>query len=180
MSARLLEPFPGAPPGARLTRRTEPVARSKRKTSPVPFVSAGSRPVAFDSKATRAPSEEIDGSSEPPSTPGAPLGVRDTSVVVPATTSRRNTSVCPFPSLATRLEAVEANATKRPSFETSHSSLGPFAWTPPAPTLTRTVVSSTRSRRNTSSTPFVSPGTRSGARLENTTYRPSELTDVDR
>jgi hypothetical protein len=50
--------------------------------------------------------------------------------------------------------------------------LAPLAWPPPVATDTRVVVLSTRSCRNASLRPFVSPETRSAARDVNATKRP--------
>ena len=53
------------------------------------------------------------------------------------------------------------------------SKLSPLPWTPPGPTLTRSVVPVWRSRTNTSVLPLVSPGTRLLASESKATNRPS-------
>jgi hypothetical protein len=75
----------------------------------------------------------------------------------------------------TRLEAAEWN-TVLPSAVRAGKSLAPFAWPPPASTLTRTMVPVARWRKNTSAAPFVSPATRLEARERNATKVPSALT----
>jgi hypothetical protein len=61
------------------------------------------------------------------------------------------------------------NATERPSAEMAGSKLLPSDSAPELDTLTRLVVEVTRSRTNTSSCPFASPGTRSPASETKTT-----------
>src|SRR5262245_60968376 len=71
-------------------------------------------------------------------------------------------SITPFVSgvPGSRLVAAEANATQRPSALIDGATLGPSAWTPPGPTLTRVVVSVVRLYTNTSEVLFVSSGTK--------------------
>src|SRR6266516_4102455 len=79
-----------------------------------------------------------------------------------------------------RFEASEANATNRPSPLIDGPRLAPSAGFASNPTLTSLVWPVSRSRTNTSSNPFVSPGTRFVAREVNATKRPSALTDGSR
>jgi hypothetical protein len=81
----------------------------------------------------------------------------------------RKMSRWPFVSPGTRFVAKLWNPTKRPSGEISAEKLIWFAWTPAESTLTRSLVPATRSRTNTSSTPFVSPRRRFEASLWNAT-----------
>ena len=93
--------------------------------------------------------------------------------VTPATMSRTKTSVVALVSPLTRFDAVEENATLRPSADTEGKKFSPFAGRPPVPVDTRRVTPACRSRMKTSRTPFVSPATRLDASEPKTTYRPS-------
>src|SRR5438105_4254520 len=59
-------------------------------------------------------------------------------VVMPVERSCRKTSRRPLVSFATRFDAVDSNATYRPSGVTTELVLAPFACVPPLATLTRT------------------------------------------
>src|SRR5262249_1795704 len=65
------------------------------------------------------------------------------------------------------------NATREPSAEIVAPKLSPSPSPPNELTLTRRVVPATRSLRNTSRNPFVSPGTRLSAELVNAIHLPS-------
>src|SRR3989344_5694086 len=82
-------------------------------------------------------------------------------------------SPVPLVSPAARLLARDANTTYRPSALSRGMKLPSLAWSPPGPTLTRTVVFAPRSRMKTSCTALVSPATRVLASEPNTTDRPS-------
>src|SRR5581483_5459723 len=107
--------------------------------------------------------------------PTLPLVETLTKVVVPASKSRRKTSVVLLVSPATRSGASLANTTNRPLVET----IGPgrFVLPPPMPlvfTLTSVVVFDRQSRRNNSLENKLLPlAVRSFARLVNSTNRPS-------
>ena len=84
------------------------------------------------------------------------------------------------PAIATRSDAVDANATTRPSAEIAACPLDPFACVPAEVTDTSVIVPVVRSFRNTSAAPFSSPGTRLDADDSNATYRPSaEIAGAD-
>src|SRR5262245_535749 len=99
-------------------------------------------------------------------TPPAPGSQR--LVTPPPPRSWTNTSSKAFASPETRFVAPLSKNTRPPSeeIETLYEPLKPLPWAPPEATLTRCVVPSCRSRRNTSGTRFVSPGTRFEAELE--------------
>ena len=99
-----------------------------------------------------------------------------TRVVVPVRVSRTKMSSIAFVSPETRFEALDWNATYRPSDETAGDTLLPFDSAPAAPTLTRVVTPAWRSRTKTSATPFVSPLTKLLAQEVNATYLPSPET----
>ena len=73
-----------------------------------------------------------------------------TRLVVPRFRSRTKMSAAPFVSPATRLEASDRKATKRPSAEIDGPPEPPFACFPALDTLTRLVVPGFRSRTKTS------------------------------
>jgi hypothetical protein len=83
-----------------------------------------------------------------------------TRVVVPVCRSCTNTSSLPLVSPATRVDAVEENATRRPSALMAGVQLRPFPCPPRLDMLTRDVVPVCRSCTNTSKFPLVSPATR--------------------
>ena len=78
-----------------------------------------------------------------------------------------------FASPLTMFDAVDVNATQRPSPLRDGWSLPPFAWLPSKPTLTRVVVFAWRSRMKMSFASLVSPSTRFDAAVEKATKRPS-------
>src|SRR3989344_139454 len=82
-------------------------------------------------------------------------------------------SPVPLVSPAARLLARDANTTYRPSALSRGMKLPSLAWSPPGPTLTRTVVFAPRSRMKTSCTALVSPATSVLASEKNATSRPS-------
>src|SRR3954454_9613938 len=164
--------FACAPLEARLARKVELVARSRTNTSVRPLVSSATRFPAWDRKATRRPSAEIDGEELDPD-PWPPAEETLTSSVVPAFTSRTNTSNSWLVSPATRLWANEVKATTLPASEITGWLLSSLPVPPPRATLTRIVFPVCLSRRKTSPLPFVSPPTMSGASDEKTSHRPS-------
>ncbi len=100
----------------------------------------------------------------------ADVGLPGTSTRVRITCSRRNTSVLPFVSPATRFEASEANATCSPWTPIAGAQVpAPSACVPSAATLTRSVVLEPALCRKTSVLPFVSPATRFEASDANAT-----------
>jgi hypothetical protein len=173
--------FPLAPlaPAARLTSVVVCATRSRTRTSKVVSPSSGWRFVATEVKATKRPSAETAGSKEPslPLAPVAPAA-RLTSVVVPATKSRTNTSVFVSVSSGCRFEALEWKATKRPSAETAGKPEKSFPLAPAAPAarLTSAVVFACRSRTNTSAISSPSSGCRFDALEWKATKRPSAET----
>ena len=138
-------------------------------------VSPWTRSNARSSNATKRPLAEILGWFARP-LPLAPLMLTDTSVVVPATRSRTNTSPVPFVSPETRSLASETKAMSRPSSEIVGSVLGPFPGSPDVLREMTLVVPSCRSRTNTSRWLFVSFGARFVASDSKTTNRPSAET----
>ena len=102
-----------------------------------------------------------------------------TRVVMPVQRSWTKTSTLLLVSPATRLLASEEKATTRPSAlmagldRMPMKPLGPLPSCPRLLTLTRSVLPVRRSRTKMSAVSFVSPGTRSVARDENATNRPS-------
>jgi len=108
-------------------------------------------------------------------TSNAPLlpGTRDTSCVTPVVRSCTNQSESSVVSPGAAFVARLTNSTRRPSALTCAAPLWPFSSPPSVRRLTRVVVPATRSRTNTSSTPFVSPGTTLAERDVNTTTEPS-------
>src|SRR5690606_19817925 len=121
---------------------------------------------------TNQPSPEIDAVCDG-LVPWVSSLLTETSSVVPSRRSRTNTSPAPLRSSGTRLDADDRKATNRPSAEIEGPSDSEVAWTPPAPTEIRSVVTAWRSRTNTSATPFVSTPTRLLALDTNATKRPS-------
>ena len=119
----------------RLMRSVVPFCTSRTNTSGSPFVSPATRFVAADVKATYRPSSLIDGSVLAPSG-GAPAP-RLTSCVVPLAWSRTKMSLTPSVSPATRLSAVDSNATYRPSSDSDGCCEGPFPSPPVLDTLER-------------------------------------------
>jgi hypothetical protein len=99
------------------------------------------------------------------------LLLTETRRVVPATRSRTNTSPVLKVSPGTRSDALEKNATYRPSPEIAGSAAKSLAWAPLLLTDTRRVVPADRSRTNTS-WPLVSPGTKFEALEAKATYLP--------
>src|SRR3989338_4733053 len=89
-------------------------------------------------------------------------------------------SPVPLVSPAARLLARDANTTYRPSALSRGMKLPSLASSPPAPTLTRTVVFAPRSRTKTSCVPLVSPATKLLANELNTTDRPSAEIPIGR
>lgn len=99
--------------------------------------------------------------------------------VRPVALSRTNTASCAGRMVpGTRLVASDWNATYLPSALIAGAPLELLAWAPLLLTLTRRVRPVATSRRNTSSTPLVSPRTRLLAEDVNATYLPSALTAV--
>ena len=170
-----VSPFPWPPSLARLTRIVRASWRSRTKPSMRPFVSPGTRSEAEESNVTNRPSALSE--TSPIEAPFAAPPVADalTSSVVPAHRSRTKTSSSPLVSPGTRLGASERKATNRPfpliaGRETNEERFE--AWAPVLDTLTRVVAPVARSCTNTSSTPLVSPATRSAAVDRKTTIRP--------
>ena len=134
--------------------------------------SGGTRSMDSLSKATKRPSPLSDTSrlpSVPPvaSTPPVPTLTR---VVTPVCRSWRKTSRVPLLSGGTRSMASDVNATSRPSALMATSPpLSPMDSPPPVATLTRLMAPVCRSWTKTSGRPFVSPGTRFAAWLQNAT-----------
>src|SRR6266540_143024 len=119
MEGKRLAPAPlPLPAGFRLTSEFDPVMRSNRKTSDAPLVSLATRLAAVLSNTTQRPFVESIGEVDAPIAAVQRLSSRLTNTVVPATTSRRNTSLRPLVSFRARLPAALWNATKRPSAET--------------------------------------------------------------
>lgn len=94
----------------------------------------------------------------------------------PVSRSWTKTSVAALVSPATRLDANEEKAMRRPVALGAGSELNGFACVPPEATLTRSVVPLSRSCTKTSIWPLVSPATRSDAEEVKATERPSALT----
>ena len=92
--------------------------------------------------------------------PCTPFESTLTLTAVPVWRSKTNASRRLFTSPLTMFEAVDVNATRRPSPLSEGWSLPPFAWLPSKPTLTRVVVFAWRSRMKMSFASFVSPSTR--------------------
>jgi hypothetical protein len=134
-----LYPLACRPRGPRLTRRLVPARTSRTKMSNSPLVSPATRLVEVEQKATTRPSAESEGRMLNPSLCAPPRPTL-TRRVVPAPTSRTNTSGWPLVSPGTRLVASDEKATKRPSAETAGSPPDPLACTPPGPTFTRSVL----------------------------------------
>src|SRR5690349_23210421 len=84
-------------------------------------------------------------------------------------------SCTPLVSPATRLEAIDSNATYRPSALIWPDPESALDWAPPGPTLTRVVVPVCRSRTKMSCTPLVSSGIWVAAADWKTTKRASAL-----
>ena len=104
------------PSVATLTRRVVPAARSRTNTSTKPLASPATRSAASEPKATNRPSPEIAGDAHwKPSALCPPSDRSDTRSVDPDWASRTNVSQRPFVSPATRFDAFETNAVKRPS-----------------------------------------------------------------
>src|SRR5438270_261408 len=137
-----------------------------------PFVSPATRLFANEVNATKRPSAEIDG-AKLVSLACGPWESTLTRLVLPVLRSRTKTSPAPFGSPATRLLALDRNATNRPSAEIDAAKLSPLACAPWELTLTRLVLPVLRSRTKTSPTPFVSPPTRLLAVESKVTKRPS-------
>src|SRR5918995_4357697 len=151
-----------------------PLAASKRMTSYVPKPPPGDRLPAFEWKATRPPSAEIDGQALSPPNAGSPRAVTDAMRVVPAVRSRKNTSMSVEPSPCTRSDALELNATYRPSaLIDGCSDCGrPLMYWGSAPvedTDAAVVVPDSRSRTKTSAPRLSSSGTRPSAKETNAT-----------
>ena len=106
-----LDPLPSLPSGATEARR-RPAPSRQTKTSVAPFPSPATRAAEDDWNATTRPSSEIEG-SELSSAASRPSGVAERSVVVPAATSRSQTSWT-LPSLP---GDWSENATRVPSAE---------------------------------------------------------------
>src|SRR5207244_3398222 len=96
-----------------LTSVVVPAERSRTKTLPEELLSGAARLLAPLWKAMRLPSLLIDGSSDV-LLPATPALLTLTRTVVPAVTSRRNTSLPPLVSSVVRLTAVLLKATNRP------------------------------------------------------------------
>jgi hypothetical protein len=124
-------------------------------------------------KAIRVPSDESEAPDEAPSA-FSPAGVVLTRVVMPVVRSRRKTSVKPFTSPTTSVDAADSHATRRPSAEIIGRKASAFDSSPVDDTLTRSVIPVRRSwTKTTSCLPFVSPGTRSAPKEAKATHRPS-------
>jgi hypothetical protein len=159
------------PVDERLTRRRVPLARSQTKMSWARLRSPRTRFEAWEWKTMTPPSSEMAGSALtafPCTAERATL----TNLVTPCQRSLTKTSVSPLSSLPTRLEAIETNATNRPLQDTVGSVLRAFPCLPREDRLIRVVFPLIRSCRKTSSTPFVSPGTRLRASDWKATNRP--------
>src|SRR5829696_7579311 len=121
-----------------LTRSVAPVRRSRTKTSEVLLVSFATRSEARDWKATKRPSDLMEGN--PLSRfPCLPELLTLTRSVAPVCRSCTKASMKPLVSLATKFEASDSKATKRPSELIEGWSLQMSAWTSELLTLTRVV-----------------------------------------
>src|ERR1035441_7662293 len=98
-----------------LTSDVAPVCKSRTKTSDALFVSPGTRSLALLLKATKRPSALIVASREELFPEAVPEGSALTSTVLPAGSTRTNTSGKLFASLGTRSSAELTNATRLPS-----------------------------------------------------------------
>ena len=142
-----------------------------------PFVSPETRLVAADWKATKRPSPLIEGSMLPPLL-WAPPESTLTRVVCPVANSWTKTSVVLFVSPVTNSLAADWKTTNFPSALICGEVLSAVASVPVELTLTRTVVSRSRSWTKMSCTPFVSSDTRFVASDSKATYRPSPLIEA--
>src|SRR5215475_9561537 len=174
------KPFPLAPaaPLARLTSVVVLVCRSRTKTPGARSPSPGSRFAELDRKATKRPSAEIEGLMETlfPLAPAAPVA-RLTRMVVFVCRSRTYMSpLRSLPSLGSKFDAEDANATNRASAEIAGWFDSALALAPAAPLarLTSVVVFVCRSRTNTSSVASPSAGSRLDADESKARKRPSE------
>ena len=153
MAGRALLKFPWLPTLSTLTLvvATAPgsskipsasVSRSRTNTSRKPLLSPGTRLEATDSKATKRPSALMAAAPKSPLKllPCVPALSTLTLSVSPVWRSWTKTSKTPLVSPATRLVAVEAKATKRPSPLMTGRRLALFAWPPRLSTLTLSVV----------------------------------------
>src|SRR5262252_4625540 len=149
------------------------------------FVSFATRLLPDERKATKRPSALIDGLWP---VAGVPSSAALISSVVPVLRSNTNTSELPLVSAGwlgrSKLLAIDANATKRPSALTDgapirfRKPLSPLLSLPLNVMLSRSVVRFSRSRTKMSKALFVSPGTRLSAFDENATKRPSALIEA--
>src|SRR6187397_705891 len=94
-----------------------------------PFPSPGTRFDALDAKATKRPVAEIDDAKLKPFD-SAPDESTDTRVVRPVCRSCTKTSDVPFASPATRFDASDSKATKRPVAEIDGEKLWSFPSAP--------------------------------------------------
>src|SRR5215211_7387561 len=127
-----------------LTRWVDPIHKSRTKASLKPLVSFATRFVAIEPKATKRPSELIEGWSLQLSAWASEL-LTLTRSVAPVRRSRTKTSEVLLESFATRFEAPDSKATKRPSELIDKRPLKPSAWASELLTLTRSVVPPCRS-----------------------------------
>src|SRR5215218_5976821 len=121
-----------------LTRWVDPIHKSRTKASLKPLVSFATRFVAIEPKATKRPSELIEGWSLQLSAWASEL-LTLTRSVAPVRRSRTKTSEALLESFATRSEARDWKATKRPSDLMEVNPLSRFPCLPELLTLTRSV-----------------------------------------
>jgi hypothetical protein len=119
-----------------LARIVVPSRRSRTKASSFPLVSAWTSVLAVERKSTKRPSPLNHGLELAP-LPWASAELMLTSSVTPVCRSRTKTSRLRFRSSATRLDATEWKATKRPSAFAVGPPLARLALRPAAVRLTR-------------------------------------------
>ena len=148
--------FPWVPSLATLTRSVVSVTRSRTKTSNSSLVSPATRLLASELNATKRPSALMAG-KRLCSSPSLPSLATLTRSVVPLSRSWTKTSSSKLMSPATRLLAMDVNATKRPSALMAAPLLSPFSWVPSLATLTRSVVWAWTPVASSNPTPRMAP-----------------------
>ena len=144
-------PLPEADPAVLTdTRVVVPATKSRTNTSRPVSVSSGSRSDASLKKATLVPSGDHTGLNELPLPEAVPAVLTDTRVVVPATTSRTNTSRPVSVSSGSRSDAKLLKATLVPSGDHTGLNELPLPEADPA-VLTETSPPSTTPLANPSS-----------------------------
>ncbi len=134
-----LKPLPACPNPRPLIRIVSVRRRSRTYTCGMPVSEPpATRLLALETNATRLPSPLMLGASQL-AFASPPRSVRLTRAVIPVCRSRANTFSKMLVSLSTRFVAKEAKATNRPFALIAADTVGPFAGTPPSPTLTNSV-----------------------------------------